>query len=206
MLAKVGIVSVGLGNVASIHRILELLGTSVVHVSSPKECMAVDGLILPGVGHFDQGIRALRTVGLVDALHVCACERKIPILGICLGMQLLCRSSEEGSETGLGLIEADVKKFKFRGKQRLKIPHIGWNIVRPNTINSLIPQIEEELRFYFVHSYYVVPNDSNIVIASANYGGDFCAAFQNGNIFGVQFHPEKSHRFGIALMKNFVEI
>ena len=203
---KVGIINVGLGNVASIQRMLERVGTYGVYVSSRKDCMESEALILPGVGHFDEGMRALRNANLIEPLKKRLCEDKVPILGICLGMQLLCLGSEEGSEPGLGLIDAEVKRFQFPADKRLKVPHMGWNIVRPGLSNPLISKTEEEKRFYFVHSYRVVPDDSNIVIGSTNYGGEFCAAFQKDNVFGVQFHPEKSHRFGMALMRRFVEL
>lgn len=201
----VGIVNVGFGNVTSIQRMLERTGASCVYVSSPKEFINLDALILPGVGNFGEGMRALRNADLIETIRTLVCVDNIPILGICLGMQLLCRNSEEGSEPGLGLINAEVKKFQFPADQKLKVPHMGWNVVRPGSYNSLIPASEDQQRFYFVHSYRVVPDDPTIVIGTANYGGDFCAAFQKGNIFGVQFHPEKSHRFGMELMRRFVE-
>ena len=203
---KVGIISSGLGNVASIQRMVERVGASTVYVSSEKECMGCDSLILPGVGHFDEGMRALRNTGLIETIKKLVCDDGVPIMGICLGMQLLCRGSEEGSEAGLGLIAADVRKFRLPTESKLKVPHMGWNVVHTGSSNPLIPHMEEEQRFYFVHSYKVVPNDPAVVIGTANYGGEFCAAFQKDNIFGVQFHPEKSHRFGMALMKRFVEL
>ena len=202
----VGIINAGLGNVASIERMLERVGASGIYISSCKELIECDALILPGVGHFDEGIRALRKAELFEAIKKLGCDNKVPILGICLGMQLLCRGSEEGSESGLGLIDADVKKFQFSIEEKLKVPHMGWNVVQTVSSNPLIPHAQEEQRFYFVHSYQVVPDDPSVVIGAANYGGEFCAAFQKENIFGVQFHPEKSHRFGMALMKRFVEL
>ena len=127
-------------------------------------------------------------------------------MGICLGMQLLCRNSEEGSAAGLGLIDASVRKLRSETDQSFKVPHMGWNIVRTARPNLILPEGLEEQRFYFVHSYKVVPSDPAVTIGTANYGGEFCVAFQKKNIFGVQFHPEKSHRFGMALMKRFVEL
>ena len=203
---KVGIVNAGLGNVASIRRMLERVGAIGVYVSSQKELMEIDALVLPGVGNFGEGMRALRNADLIETLKTLVYVDNVPILGICLGMQLLCRNSEEGSDPGLGLIEAEVKKFRSSADERLKVPHMGWNEVRPVSYNPLIPLTDEEQRFYFVHSYRVVPDDPSIVIGTANYGGEFCAAFQKGNIYGVQFHPEKSHRFGMELMKRFVEV
>lgn len=203
---KVGIVSAGFGNVSSIRRMLERAGVSSVYVSSPKEFINLDALILPGVGNFGEGMRALRSADLIETLKALVYVNNIPILGICLGMQLLCRNSEEASDPGLGLIEAEVKKLRFTADKKLKVPHMGWNDVRPVSHNPLIPLTDEEQRFYFVHSFRVVPDDPSIVIGTTNYGGEFCAAFQKGNIFGVQFHPEKSHRFGMELMKRFVQV
>lgn len=202
----VGIVNVGFGNVSSIRRMLERAGVSSVSVSSPKEFINLDALILPGVGNFDVGMNLLRKGSLIERLKKIVCEDKVPILGICLGMQLLCRNSEEGSSPGLGLIDADVRKFRFRYDERFMVPHMGWNDVRSESHNPLIPFTNEDQRFYFVHSYRVVPDDPRIVIGTANYGGEFCAAYQKDNIFGVQFHPEKSHRFGMELMKRFVQV
>lgn len=203
---NVGIINSGLGNISSIQRMLARVGASGVFVSSPKECMAADALILPGVGHFDEGMRSLRSANLIDTIKKRVREDRVPILGICLGMQLLCRCSEEGIEKGLGLIEAEVKRFRFQANDKLKIPHMGWNIVRPKFSNSLIPLADEEQRFYFVHSYHVVVDNPAVVIGVSYYGGEFCAAFQQQHIFGVQFHPEKSHRFGLTLMKHFIEL
>ena len=121
-------------------------------------------------------------------------------------MQLLCRRSEEGLALGLGLVEADVKKFSFKDSQMLKIPHMGWNTLRILKRNPLIEQSKDEKRFYFVHSYFVQPDDQNIIVAASNHGGEFCSMFQNENIFGVQFHPEKSHRFGLDLFSNFLSL
>lgn len=202
---KVGIIDIGMGNVASIQRMLERVGSSGHHVSSRKDLLKSEALVLPGVGHFDAAMKALRNADLRGPIEDHVLRAKVPILGICLGMQLLCRSSEEGFETGLGLVDADVKKFRFRAEANLKVPHMGWNVVRPRKVNPLILMPDEEQRFYFVHSYRVVPDNASLVIGIANYGDAFCAAFQKGHIFGVQFHPEKSHRFGMALMKRFVD-
>ena len=203
---KIGIINVGLGNISSIQRMLHKVGVCTKYVTSPAECSGSDALILPGVGHFDEGVRALHKANLFETIRNIGCNNEIPILGICLGMQLLCRSSEEGSLQGLGLISADVEKFRFPYDKNLKVPHMGWNVVRPSSSNPLISSSEEEQRFYFVHSYRVIPDEPNIVIGTANYGSNFCAAFQKNNIFGVQFHPEKSHRFGMALMKSFIDL
>lgn len=202
----VGIINTGAGNIASIQRMLEQLGAAWINVSSQKDCMKSEALIIPGVGHFDNAMRSLHKLNLIESINIRVREDKIPTLGICLGMQLLCRGSEEGSEVGLGFIDADVKRFDFRAGEIFKIPHMGWNVVHPVSSNPLLLHADGEMRFYFVHSYRVVPDDYGVVIGAANYGGDFCAAFQKENIFGVQFHPEKSHRFGMALMKRFLQL
>jgi glutamine amidotransferase len=203
---SIGIISTGFGNLASIQRIIEKLGGQATHVNTVADLARVGRIVLPGVGHFDEGVRSLRASGLVDQIVERVKDGGMPLLGICLGMQLLCRGSEEGFESGLGLIEADVKKFCFPADAKLKVPHMGWNVVKPTRPNALIPLGEEEQRFYFVHSYRVVPDDPSVIIGAANYGSEFCAAFQKANIIGVQFHPEKSHRFGMALMNRFMEL
>jgi glutamine amidotransferase len=202
----IGILDTGLGNLGSIQRMIEKVGGRAIYVSSPGQFEAVSKIILPGVGHFDEGMRTLNASGLLQSLRKHVNEDDLPILGICLGMQLLCRGSEEGNQTGLSMIDAEVQKFRFSSEQNLKVPHMGWNVVRSRRQKPLIPRTDEEQRFYFVHSYHVVPDDPEIIIGTASYGGEFCVAFNKGNIFGVQFHPEKSHRFGIALMKRFVDL
>ena len=200
------ILDLGLGNISSIARMIEKVGGRAEVVGHVPNLGRKRKFILPGVGHFDYGMRAMKSSGINADVFAEVIAREGTILGICLGMQLLCRGSEEGSEQGLGLIDADVKKFRFSAGEKLKVPHMGWNVVRAASPNLLIPRTEEEQRFYFVHSYQVVPDDPSVVVGTADYGGEFCAAFQKDNIFGVQFHPEKSHRFGMALMKRFVEL
>lgn len=200
------IVDVGLGNIASIERMLQKVGSKSILAKNPDDLVGIEKIILPGVGHFDEGMKQLQKTGFAQALVELIRERNVQVMGVCLGMQVLCRKSEEGSVPGLGLIDADVNKFRFSEDEKLKIPHMGWNIVSSCQANPLLPPTQEEERFYFVHSYKVVPDDSAITIGTANYGGDFCAAFQKHNIFGVQFHPEKSHRFGMELMRRFVEL
>jgi glutamine amidotransferase len=204
--APIGIIDAGLGNIASIQRMIEKAGGAAVLVKKPDQLSEVIKVILPGVGHFDEGMRKLQATGFTDSLVDLVGQRRVSVLGICLGMQLLCRYSEEGSLHGLNLIDAEVKRFQLLPELNLKIPHMGWNVVRSARSNILLPESTEEQRFYFVHSYKVVPKDSTISIGVADYGGEFCATFQQENIFGVQFHPEKSHRFGLALMKRFIEL
>lgn len=202
----IGILNTGLGNLGSIQRMIEKVGGRAIYVASPADFESVSKIVLPGVGHFDEGMRALERSGLLPSLVKHVDEDGKPILGICLGMQLLCRGSEEGGELGLGMVDAEVAKFRFSPDQNLKVPHMGWNVVRSSRPNLLIPSVDEEQRFYFVHSYRVVPSDPDITIGSTTYGGNFCSAFNKDNIYGVQFHPEKSHRFGMALMKRFLDL
>jgi len=202
----VQIIDAGLGNIASIQRMIEKAGGKAFSIIDPTQLHNGDKVILPGVGHFDEGMSRLSETGFADILVDLGKSQKIHVMGICLGMQLLCRCSEEGKRPGLGLIEANVKKFRFSTESKLKVPHMGWNVVSTAQENPILSDSTEGKRFYFVHSYKVVPDDSAITIATANYGGEFCAAFQQDNVFGVQFHPEKSHRFGLELMRRFVEL
>ena len=202
---RVAIIDVGRGNVASIQRMIEKVGGQVVLARKSDQLNVANKIILPGVGHFDEGMSRLREYGFVDALIDGSRDKSFQVLGICLGMQLLCRGSEEGKLPGLGLIDADVKKFRFADELNLKVPHMGWNVVRPTERSPLLPSSDVVQRFYFVHSYIAVPDDPSIKIGVADYGGEFCAAFQQDNLFGVQFHPEKSHRFGMLLMKKFMD-
>lgn len=202
----ISIIDTGLGNIGSIQRMIERAGGKAFSIINPTQLNKGSKVILPGVGHFDQGMSRLIEAGFADVLVDLGRSQKIQVLGICLGMQLLCRGSEEGSLAGLGLIDACVKKFCFSSESKLKVPHMGWNIVSVPRANPLLHVTTEEQRFYFVHSYKVVPDDSSITIGTANYGGEFCAAFRQGNVFGVQFHPEKSHRFGMELLRRFVEL
>jgi glutamine amidotransferase len=200
------VIDYGLGNLNSVANMIRHIGGTCRVTADPGEVAAAEKLILPGVGAFDMGMTALRDSGIADALSIAALERKKPILGICLGMQLMGAQSEEGSLPGLGWLDADVRKFGFSSESKLKIPHMGWNTVDIAKPNPLLDSTMGGQRFYFVHSYHVVCNNSTDVLATAFHGIRFCAAFQKDNIFGVQFHPEKSHRFGMALIKRFLEL
>lgn len=201
------IVDYGLGNLGSILNMLKKIGAEVKLSTSIHDIEKADKLILPGVGAFDHGMRQLRERGLIDVLNHKALEEKVPILGICLGMQLLGNSSEEGSEEGLGWIEANTKKFRFEGIElRLKVPHMGWNLVKESKASDLNKDMYPEPRFYFVHSYHFVCKNPEDELLKSNYGFDFTSAVEKENIMGVQFHPEKSHKFGMQLLNNFNEL
>jgi len=203
----IGIIDFDMGNLKSIANMIKKIGYDSCITRLPDEISAADKLILPGVGSFDQGIKKIRYYGLDNILHQEVIKQNKKILGICLGMQLMMSHSEEGSLKGLSWIEGDVKKFKFSSQQNLKIPHMGWNTVDIQKENILLEQSERiEERFYFVHSYYVTCSCPENILATSFYGNKFVASFQRENIFGVQFHPEKSHRFGKKLLANFLGI
>lgn len=201
------IVDYGVGNLTSIKNMLYKLGYHDVVVSKDQsQIMDADKLILPGVGHFDYGMRQLRASGLVDTLNHVVIEEKKPLLGICLGAQLLTRGSDEGTEKGLGWIEADTVKFDSSIiDSGLKVPHMGWSDVDANRSSRLFQDMYEEPRFYFVHSYHIVCDNPSNVVVKANYGFEFTAGLENGNILGMQFHPEKSHKYGMKLLSNFIK-
>jgi glutamine amidotransferase len=199
------IVDYGMGNLGSMANMLRKVGANAA-VSSDAEVIArAERLVIPGVGAFDAGMRALAERGLEPVLR----ERVAagtPTLGVCLGMQLFARGSEEGRLPGLGWIDAHARRFRpDAAVPPLKVPHMGWNGVRPLREHPLFAGMPEEMRFYFVHSYHVVCDDAESALAHAEYGGDFVAAVARDNVVGVQFHPEKSHRFGMQLLRNFAE-
>ena len=200
----ISIINYGLGNLGSILNILKYIGVEAMIIQTPEEILKAEKLILPGVGHFDTGMKQLEERGLKDAVLSRVLNDKVPILGICLGMQLLTNSSEEGSLSGLSLINAET--LRFPKNNGLKVPHMGWNLVKPSVNSSLLKNITEDYKFYFVHSYYVNAHNPENAILKTFYGFEFDSAIQNGNIYGVQFHPEKSHKFGMQLLRNFAAL
>lgn len=200
------IVDYGLGNIGSIQNMIKKVGYDSKVSSNPSEILDASKIILPGVGAFDTGMSNLNSSGLTGVIKQKA-ESGAVILGICLGMQLLADSSEEGCLPGLGLIKGHVKKFHFGDNaNKLKIPHMGWNIVNPKKNIPLFADMPEEMRFYFVHSYHYVCDKDENVAGATMYGYEFASAISSKNIYGMQFHPEKSHKFGMQLFRNFMEL
>lgn len=194
----------GMGNVGSIINMLYKIGVPSILTNDIEQIKKADKLILPGVGAFDIGMQRLKESGLTDVIKKHAIEDQKPLLGICLGMQMLGRKSEEGKESGLGLIPFDNKRFIFESNTQLKIPHMGWDIaVTTEKDNPLITGLNPVQRYYFVHSYHAVCDSEENALMRCEYGYSFVAAVKKGNIYGVQFHPEKSHKFGMALLENF---
>lgn len=202
----IAIVNYGSGNIQAICNIYGRLGVPFVVASTPSEVRAGEKIVLPGVGAFDQAMSELERSGLRAALDERVLNDRRPILGICVGMQLLAQSSEEGVMPGLGWIAGRVRKFdrtRFAGASRL--PHMGWNTVTPTRENGLLRGIDLSRGFYFLHSYYFSCDDPADELARTDYGGEYACAVNRGNVYGVQFHPEKSHQAGIQLLKNFAE-
>lgn len=198
------IIDYGMGNLGSIKNMLKKIGVNAIITNNISLIKNSTKIILPGVGSFNRAMENIKSLGLFEILNEKAIVDKIPILGICLGMQLLANRSEEGVMLGLGCIEGEVKRFNI--DRFLKVPHMGWNTVRQQIPHPLFEGMYENPRFYFVHSYHFQPTSSNDILTYTNYGGEFVSAVCKNNIMGVQFHPEKSHKFGMKLLDNFSKI
>jgi glutamine amidotransferase len=186
---------------------LKKAGAKAIASSDPEVLQQAEKLILPGVGAFDAGMNKLNECGLVPLLNHLALEKKVPFLGLCLGLQLMTKKSEEGQCPGLGWLDAETLRFKFDNSQsHLKVPHMGWNTIEIRQSHPLFKDLDPEARFYFVHSFYVQSRDPQSVLAETDYGGYFHSIFAKDNIMGFQFHPEKSHKYGMRLLKNFAEM
>ena len=199
------IVDYKMGNLGSISNIIKKIGHSSVISSDIETIKNATKIILPGVGSFDKAMQNLNELNLIETLNQKALVEKVPFLGICLGMQLLTKHSEEGNVDGLGWIDAYVKKFELSDFPELKIPHMGWNEVQIPEKHPLCDELYEKSRFYFVHSYYADCSKPENILMKTQFGRPFDSAIHNNNIMGVQFHPEKSHKFGMKLFKNFIE-
>jgi glutamine amidotransferase len=202
------IVDYEMGNLGSIQNMFRYIGVESKIESDPDRIKDASKILLPGVGSFDMAINKIREKGLDEVLNEKALKEQIPVLGICLGMQLLTERSEEGELDGLGWIPSKTMRFKNRIDSKLKVPHMGWNIVTAREKNPLIQGFDkfDEARFYFVHSYFVKVNNEENSILKTEYGLEFDSAISKDNIFGTQFHPEKSHKFGMKLFENFARL
>jgi glutamine amidotransferase len=202
----IGIVYNGMGNVGSVKRKLDLLKAPAVVSNEVSVLASCDKLILPGVGYFSNAVNDLKNKGLWDFLNEQVLANRIPILGICLGMQLMSNHSEEGDEDGFGWIDAEIVKLRINDKLKYKIPHIGWNNVILKKASPLFNNVNPDSEFYFVHSFHIRCNDYSDILGETIYEYPFVSAIQRENIFGVQFHPEKSHESGEHLIKNFISL
>lgn len=200
------IIDYGVGNLGSVQNMLKFLSIPSQISSDASVIEKSSKLLLPGVGSWDNGMDKLKTSKFFPCFEELVLDRKVPLLGICLGMQILLESSEEGHMPGLGWIDGTVSKFNFDPASKLKVPHMGWNLVQPVCTNPLTSSFEEETRFYFVHSYHANNIKSENQLIKSHYGYDFVSGIHKDNIWGVQFHPEKSHKFGMKLLKSFSEL
>ena len=203
----IAIIDYGLGNVLAFANLYKRINVQATVARTPEELRAADRLILPGVGAFDHAMDRLEASGMRPALEEAVRGRGVPVLGVCVGMQILASSSEEGARPGLGWIDGGVKRFDPATlHQRTRLPHMGWNDVKPVGTEKLFRGLELDSRFYFLHSYFFQCAQRANVLAETEYGVTFASAVSAGNVYGVQFHPEKSHHFGTQLLKNFSEI
>lgn len=200
------IVDYGMGNLHSVKKKLHRIGVNVEISDNPKKIAGASKLFLPGVGHFSTAIQNLKALHLYDALNEAVLVKKTPILGICLGLQLMARHSEEGNEEGFGWFDADVVHFNITNQLKYKVPHMGWNCVKSEKQSILFDGIPESQEFYFVHSYHIRTNNNEDVLATTDYEYSFVSALEKNNIFGVQFHPEKSHEVGEKMLTNFLKL
>jgi imidazole glycerol-phosphate synthase subunit HisH len=200
------VIDLGSGNPGSVINMLRYLGVESVASCDVEAIRRAEKVILPGVGSFDTGMSALERLELLPVLQERIIGRSVPLLGICLGMQMLTLRSDEGILPGLGWIQGETKRFRFDSPApSYRIPHMGWNVAMPVKKSVLFDGLDSQARFYFVHSYHVVCERNEDIVASTHYGYDFACCVANNNIAGVQFHPEKSHKYGLRLLKNFVE-
>lgn len=201
------IVDYGLGNIAAFANVYRRLNLPVSVAKNADQLKDASKIILPGVGHFDHAMELLDQSGMRETLDRLVTKQSVPVLGICVGMQILAKRSDEGAREGLGWVDAEVKSFRnWPPAKNIALPHMGWNDVRPMGGSRLFESLHTDARFYFLHSYYVTCERKEDVLAVSNYGADFACALNAGNIYGVQFHPEKSHRFGTRLLQNFFEL
>lgn len=206
MSAQVVIVDYGTSNLNSVKRALDRMRVNCLVSSNPIDVIGSDKIVLPGVGHFGRAMSSLRKLNLIDALHEAVLVRQKPVLGICLGMELMAKKSEEGNADGLGWFDAEIIKFRISERLKFKIPQIGWNQIRIMKSSSLMRSIPEFSEFYFVHSYHLQLRDRSDLLNETEYEFAYPSAIEKENIYGVQYHPEKSHDVGARLLRNFIEL
>ena len=200
------IVDYRMGNLNSVKKKLDRLKTTVSITSNPRDIVKADKIILVGVGHFAKAMKNIKELNLLDTLNEVAIIKKKPVLGICLGMQLMAKDSEEGNTEGLGWLNANVRKMQVDDTLKFKIPHTGWNKITQSKKSRLMKGIPESSEFYFVHSYHLMSNETSNILNETEYYFKFTSAIEKNNIFGVQYHPEKSHDIGEVLLKNFISL
>jgi len=203
---RIHIVDYGMGNIFSVQKKLIQENAEVSISADHQDILKADKIILLGVGHFKKAMDNLKELNLIEPLNNFALIKKKPILGICLGMQLMAKFSEEGNSEGLGWIDASVKKFKTSNSQKFKIPHMGWNTINLSKDSALMKNISTDEEFYFVHSFFIKPNKPELILNETTYIDKFCSGIEQENIFGVQYHPEKSHDAGRSLLHNFISL
>jgi glutamine amidotransferase len=203
----IAVVDYGLGNVRAFLNVYRRLNVEATPAAAPADLVSATKIILPGVGAFNHAMKQLDDSGMRPTLDELVLERNVPVLGVCVGMQMLARSSDEGQRPGLGWIPGEVKRFDATPRSaQVRTPHMGWNDVHPTSGNRLFASLESDARFYFLHSYYFQCDRPDDAIAVSEYGSTFSSAVGAGNIYGVQFHPEKSHHYGARLLQNFAEL
>lgn len=203
---KLIIIDYGMGNLHSVKKAFNKMKADSIISSKPEDMADADKIILPGVGHFAKAMENLKRLGLADFLHESALIKKKPILGICLGMQLMAKFSEEGNAAGLGWFDAEIVRFQISDKLRYKIPHAGWNQISIEKQSKLMKDIDNLSEFYFVHSYHFKTDKLSDVLNRTKYEYDFPSAVEKENLFGMQYHPEKSHDAGAKILENFLEL
>jgi len=202
----IGIIDYGLGNISAFANVFNRINQSFALARTAEDVHAATKLILPGVGSFDHAMHRLEDSGMYEALNDKVIGEKTPVLGVCVGMQMMARVSEEGTRPGLGWIDGEVKKFVESADHAVRVPHMGWNNASPTRAHGLLDGLDSESRFYFLHSFYFEAHQPEDVLATTEYDGRFTCAVAREKIFGVQFHPEKSHRWGSRLLENFARL
>jgi glutamine amidotransferase len=205
-MTRILILDYGMGNIFSVQKKIKALGLNPIISNSEEDILNADKIIFPGVGHFSNAIENLKKLNVIQSLNEKVLGKKTPVLGICLGMQLMAQNSEEGNLNGLGWFDATVKKFNIQDKLNFKVPQMGWNTISINKKSDLMIGIPDQSELYFIHSFYIECSVEKDILTKTVYESEFVSAIQKDNIFGVQYHPEKSHEIGEKMLKNFIEI